>query len=282
MGDWYINRVYIFNLRNQFLKHVVDMKQDSEGEFSSHFRGKDALKHIVEVQADGLIASEIHGAETPGSLLAGFDSARETAFILVLQVFLFSGFIGAFSLTNSEILLLMIGLSAGLFLWKIGRSSWLAWARLERLHRVAFEEQREIQANRPQEREELRALYRAKGFQGKLLEDVVDVLMADSDRLLRVMLQEEMGFRLEENEHPLIQGLGAGLGVLSAAVFAIGSYYFFGVFGLCLGVAVLFALASSLSAYMEKNRATPAVIWNIAIAVFALTSSLYIMKYMTT
>ena len=35
-----------------------------------HFKGKDALHHIAEVQAKGMLASaEIHGAETPGAFL---------------------------------------------------------------------------------------------------------------------------------------------------------------------------------------------------------------------
>ena len=49
----------------------------------SHFKGKDAIEHVAEAQAQGIIASaEIHGTELPGYISAGTDAARETAFIL--------------------------------------------------------------------------------------------------------------------------------------------------------------------------------------------------------
>jgi hypothetical protein len=48
-----------------------------------HFKGKDALHHVIEAQAEGIVsASEIHGTEIPGHLSAAGDAARETAFLL--------------------------------------------------------------------------------------------------------------------------------------------------------------------------------------------------------
>jgi len=187
--------------------------RDQEGA-PSHFKGKDAIHHIAEVQADGVVtSSEIHGAETPGFLFSFTDAARDTAIAITLLSLLFHSFIP------------LIAFSGGWLFWKVGRSCWLSWARLERLHRVMDQERYEIEVHREQEKEELKALYAAKGFQGKLLDDVIDVLMADGDRLLRVMLEEELGFRLEENEHPLMQGLGAGLGALAASIVLISVYF---------------------------------------------------------
>jgi hypothetical protein len=55
-------------------------KEDPE-----HFKGKDALGHVVEAQAQGILsATEIHGAEIPGHISAGADAARETALVLAL------------------------------------------------------------------------------------------------------------------------------------------------------------------------------------------------------
>ena len=93
----------------------------------------------------------------------------------------------------------------------------LGWARLERLHRIVEEERYEIENHRQQEREELKELYRAKGFQGKLLDEVVDVLMADGERLLKVMVEEELGLSLQSQEHPLKQGAGSALGAFVAS-----------------------------------------------------------------
>ena len=92
--------------------------------------------------------------------------------------------------------------SIGWLFWKLGRSSLLGWARLERLHRLIQQEQWEIEHHRAQEKEELTAMYHQKGLTGKLLEQVIEVLMADDNRLLRVMLEEELGLTLETYEHP--------------------------------------------------------------------------------
>lgn len=242
-----------------------------------HFKGKDALHHIAEVQASGIIASsEIHGAETPGSLFAASDAAKESAVVLVitfLSLYLFD-------FTRDQVWTFALSFFSAYLVWKFARSTLLAANRLQRFHRIAKEEQHEIDTNREQEREELRALYGAKGFQGKLLEDVVDVLMADQDRLLRVMLEEEMGFRLEENEHPLIQGLGAFFGAVLSGVGVICAWCYLGITGL-VGSALLFvALGTYFPARYEKNECLRAVVWACFSALFSFATAYYVMQYL--
>ena len=164
----------------------------------------------------------------------------------------------------TEQLFFILSFSCGWIFWKGARSAWLSWSRLARLHRVASEEQDEIIKNRPQEREELIALYSAKGFQGQLLDKVVDVLMADQDRLLRVMLQEEMGYRLEESMHPLIQGLWASLGAFFALLLLPCVYFL--PLKVVVGIA-LFAMSalSTWFASLEKNEKIPAFFWNLVV-----------------
>jgi VIT1/CCC1 family predicted Fe2+/Mn2+ transporter len=87
-------------------------------------------------------------------------------------------------------------------------------------------EQDEIRHQPQQERDEVRALYEAKGFTGPVLDEIVDTLCADDERLLRVMLEEELGIFLEHSHHPVVigalTGLGALLGGLSVALSTIG------------------------------------------------------------
>jgi vacuolar iron transporter family protein len=224
-----------------------------------HFKGKSALQHIAEVQSTGITSSlEVHGAEAPGPVFAFIDAAREMILLLVSFLII----LDFFELGLVEKVHFGIAFIGGWTFWKGARSAWLAWSRLARIHRIAAEEQEEINKNRPQEREELIALYGAKGFQGPLLEKVVDVLMADQERLLRVMLQEEMGYRLEESMHPLVQGMWAGLGALSGLIILLGACF------LPLDLLIVLALISvgllgTWFAWREKNRKIPAFFWSL-------------------
>lgn len=240
-----------------------------------HFKGKDALQHMVEVQATGKFASsEIHGAETPGYIFAATDAARETALAMLVMSLILSHF----EFVYDQVFVMLFAFAASFIFWKMGRAAWLSWSRLERLHRVMDEERREIEQNRSQEREELKALYNAKGFSGKLLDEVVDVLMADGDRALRVMLEEEMGFRLEENEHPLIQGLGAAAGALFAAVCLLLAQASESSLIVSASAVFVFSVSSFITARCEQNKVIPATVWNLGIGLFAYLVAFYTMQ----
>jgi len=231
-----------------------------------HFEGKSVAQHLKEARARGALASaEIHGTEMPGHLAAGADGARETAYLLGIL----------YLLIGNSFWILFIA-ACGFLIWKIGRSAMLGWARLERLHRLIEEERWEIQHDRKQEEEELQALYRAKGLSGKLLDDVVSALASDDNRLLRVMLEEEMGLTLEVYEHPLKQAFGAALGVMGASLLTLlgsvaGFWYFVASIGLVCGASAW------LMAQLEKNRIMEMVVWNLALVGFGL-GSIYFLK----
>ena len=243
----------------------------------NHFNGKDAMAHLAEKQADGMLnAKEVHGLEIPGYLQAAFDAARDTAASLLLLFSLLIHFdLGALALAK------MLALYAlGFIIWKTGRAIWLAWARLERLHRILAQEKWEIEHNRPQEREELVALYGMKGFEGKLLEDVVDVLMADESRLLKVMIEEEMGLSLENTEHPLKQGFGAFFGSFVTAglcIIAISLNLNWGLVVISLGVI---GVVSWLTAYKADNRPLSAMIWGLGVAILAWCTTYFVSDYL--
>ena len=79
-------------------------------------------------------------------------------------------------------------------------------------------ERREIRETPEHEREEVHSLYAAKGFEGALLEQVVDTLCADDDRLLKVMMEEELGLSMYHVNHPLVVGLWNFLGAALAGL----------------------------------------------------------------
>jgi hypothetical protein len=231
----------------------------------NHFKGKSALSHVIDARMKGRLASaEVHGTELAGHVSAAADAAKESAFyILLLWTFL----------SNVQILLLF---TAALTVWKAGRSALLGWSRLERLHRVIEEERYEIEHHRDQEKEELRALYAAKGFSGKLLDEVVEVLMADDNRLLQVMLEEELGLNLESHEHPLKQALGALLGVIGSALVLSVGIFILPSWGVPLCAGLVIALSAGTTAQLEKNRPLPAIVWNLAVTALATGISYFL------
>jgi vacuolar iron transporter family protein len=233
-----------------------------------HFKGKPPLTHVIEARRRGKIASsEIHGTELPGHMGAAMDAAKETAFIVFLL----------YTLLPDEHLFVLFFLF-GYLLWKTGRSAILGWNRLERMHRVIEEERWEIEHCRPQEKEELKAFYEAKGLSGKLLSEVVDVLMADDNRLLQVMLEEELGLNLESHEHPLKQAFGAFLGVIGSALITLFSLFFLPSWGLIAASSFVIALSAAITAKLERNRLFPSMIWNLAVLLLAILSTHFFQK----
>lgn len=222
-----------------------------------HFQGKNVADHLRDARLKGSYASsEMHGSELPGHLTAAAESAKETAALLL------------FLATLGAPLFLMVLLSLAWTIWKGGRSAIAGWAKLERLHRVIEEERYEIEHHRQQEKEELIELYRAKGFEGRLLDEAVEVLMADDNRLLKVMLEEELGLTLESYEHPLKQAVGAAVGALIAAALSLTAMAFWQFAGLATFSFLIVAIASSLSARFEKRAILPALVWNLALTFF--------------
>jgi hypothetical protein len=228
---------------------------------SDHFQGKTVVEHLKEARTKGaMAAAEIHGTEMPGHFAAAADAAKESALVgLALWV------IGELLLSDFQTLWLLILFFSGWLIWKCGRSALLGWARMERLHRLIEEERWEIEHHRTQEREELTELYRAKGFTGKLLDEVIDVLMADDNRLLKVMLEEELGLTLEAYEHPLKQSVGAGLGVLISSGLLLFSYWISPDLGIPCSATIVLILAAIFAAQLERNRPVHAMIWNLAV-----------------
>ncbi len=105
------------------------------------------------------------------------------------------------------------------------------------LHR----ERAEIRDHIEHEREEVRALYAAKGFEGDILEQVVDTISEDDDRLLKVMMEEELGLSMHHMNHPLIVGLWSFVTALAA--------------GLALSLPPLWLTASGAAVWMPVGGA---------------------------
>jgi vacuolar iron transporter family protein len=236
---------------------------------SDHFQGKSVPEHLIQARTKGAIASaETHGIELPGHIAAGADAAKDMAILFILVWILLK--------TTPLLWPALIPLAIGLTLWKAGRSAFLGWSRLERLHRLIEEERFEIEHHRSQEKEELTEIYRAKGFSGKLLEEVVAVLMADDNRLLKIMLEEELGLSLESYEHPLKQSAGAALGSVFTAGFGCLALAVYPAYGLPIAATLSLAIATGVASKLEKNRVLPSVVWTLSLAWLSCGAAFFI------
>ncbi len=234
----------------------------------NHFEGKSVPDHLKDARMKGAkAAAEIHGTEISGQKSAFADTIKDTSLTMTLLWILLSPL-----LPVKQTFIILALFFAGWILWKTARSEGFGRARLDRLHRVIEEERWEIEHHRDQEREELIELYQAKGFKGELLTKVIDVLMADDNRLLEIMLEEELGIPLEAYEHPLQQASGAFLGAL--VVFGIGclSYLFFSSYGLIASFFILFLFSGVFTAKIERVAQVPSFVRNVAI--FGLSAGL--------
>jgi len=239
----------------------------------SHFQGKNPLQHVQEAKLKNS-ACEPHGTELASHLFAATDTARYLSLLIALLYIICLHLQLSFEQTT----LILSLFSLGTLISYCGRNAWIGWAHLERLHRSLKQEHYEIIHHRNQEREELKALYSLKGFQGVLLEQVVDVLMADDERLLKVMLEEEMGLSLGTHEHPLKQAFGAFVGGAITLIICFLSLFFLHPAGLIITTFIIMGISASYAAFLEKNRLISACIWSVGIGALSIGIVYFLLK----
>src|SRR5579875_2501626 len=106
-------------------------------------------------------------------------------------------------------------------------------------------ERHEIATEPDEERQELRAIYRRKGFHGHLLEAIIEHQTASPERWLAAMLHDEHGFTVNEARAPLLSGSLIGLSFMVGAIVPILPFFF--PFARLLSQALAFALAAAVA-----------------------------------
>ncbi|MBT8255313.1 MAG: VIT1/CCC1 transporter family protein [Bacteroidia bacterium] len=133
------------------------------------------------------------------------------------------------------------------------------------------------------EKEEIRDIYRAKGFEGDLLEQVVEVITSDKDRWVDVMMKEELQM-MEETKSPLKMGAVTYFSFILIGLIPLLTYvwdYFNPIDG------NLFFIASSLTAigfiivgifktYVTETKLWKGVLETLALGAIAALVSYYV------
>jgi predicted membrane protein (TIGR00267 family) len=106
-------------------------------------------------------------------------------------------------------------------------------------------EKREIEELPDIEKEEIREIYRQKGFSGKLLEDVVEKITSDEEVWLDEMMKYELGLQPVEAKSALSSGVVVGLAAVVGSVIPLLPFFFLSTLQFSINEAILISLAIS-------------------------------------
>jgi VIT1/CCC1 family predicted Fe2+/Mn2+ transporter len=176
---------------------------------------------------------------------------------LVASFAVTSGIAGAF--TESRVVLMaglaeMLGgaVSMGLAAFISARS------QIEFYESEVDRERDEIKRFPDHERDEIRGIYRQKGFSGPLLDQIVAHITGDPDRWAEVMMREELGFTEENFESPLKSSMVVGASYLIGAAVPVAPYLFIApavgvVVSAIITVLVLFAVGAAKTIITSRS-----------------------------
>lgn len=133
------------------------------------------------------------------------------------------------------------------------------------------------------EREEIRAIYRAKGFEGELLEEVVAVITSDKERWVNVMMKEELEM-IDEVKSPFKIGLTTYIsflliGIIPLLIYVIDyitdiSVDLFLYSSILTGMA--FIMIGIMKAYVSESSIKKGIIETLVLGAVAAIVSYYV------
>ena len=133
------------------------------------------------------------------------------------------------------------------------------------------------------ETEEIREIYRAKGFEGELLEQVVSVITADKDRWVDVMMKEELGM-MEESKSPIMMGAITYISFVSIGLIPLLVYVwdYFGDFPgdlflwSCLFTSIGFIMVGFMKAYVTNTSIFKSIVETLTLGAIAASVSYFV------
>jgi VIT1/CCC1 family predicted Fe2+/Mn2+ transporter len=141
----------------------------------------------------------------------------------------------------------------------------------------------EVENMPEQERDEIRQIYRAKGFEGPLLEQVVDVICKDKDRWVDVMMKEELEM-MKEQKSPFRIGLITYVSFVLVGTIPLLAYlwdYFNGAAGDLFAIAgfltgIAFAGIGFLKSYVTDSPKIKGVVETVLLGALAASVAYFV------
>lgn len=159
--------------------------------------------------------------------------------------------------TNSISIVILAGLAAA-FAESVSMAAVAYTSSRAELEHYEAEVKREIYEMEhlaDREREEIVVIYKAKGFSGKLLNQVVDQICSDKKVWLDTMMREEL--KLEdprEGMSPLKQGILVGVSAIIGSLIPLAPFFFFPIsLSIWIGLIISFALLFVFGAYKSQQ-----------------------------
>ncbi len=133
------------------------------------------------------------------------------------------------------------------------------------------------------EKEEVREIYRQKGFEGDLLEQVVNVITSDKDRWVDVMMKDEL-YMMETNKSPFAMGAVTFVSFILVGLIPLVLYvwdYLFGFAGnlfvsTCFLTSLGFIVIGILKTYVTETSTIKGILETLILGAIAAAVAYYV------
>lgn len=120
---------------------------------------------------------------------------------------------------------------------------------------IKKKEEKEIEEVPEEEKNEVREIYRGKGFTGDLLDDIVEEITSDKESWINTMMKEEFNLSVEEVKTPLKSAWIVFIATVLGSLVPIIPFFFMNVFYGTV-TSILFSSVVLFSAGVIKSRIT--------------------------
>jgi VIT1/CCC1 family predicted Fe2+/Mn2+ transporter len=128
-------------------------------------------------------------------------------------------------------------------------------ANTDLYHSEREREYRHIHLAPDVEIEEIRDIYRNKGFEGETLEKIIEVITSNPDVWVNVMMSEELQMTPPEKTNAFRTALIVGFSALAGSLFPLFPFFFWSI-GLSIGLAIVISALTLFLVGAYKARIT--------------------------